>query len=594
VKSKGKSLVFILGVVIIASILVLGCEETAKKTSLDLMSDLQQNIIPSMNVSIILPDGTERPLDGEPVMRKHRLLVTFEQDMTEAIAWVSDNFSVKSKRGEVGGPMDWWDTKTAVVDIKGARYGDVLTVGLGGIDVKTYRVAALGDVNGDGNADFIVGAPGKVYPEKPRKAYLFYGDQNFQNKTAGSADVIFVGEDQSGGDNFSQNCGVIGDINADGFMDIAIGAPSINTDTGSLYILMGGPNLQSKVDVSDAYLKIKGKSQGDRLGEIIAAAGDVDDDGYDDLLLGVPMGSGGRGAVYLFSGQDLTNAATTGSLKAMATFKGEESHGEFGYSVSAADVDGDGRPEILVGAPRTKIESYNDIGRVYVFKVSDSDSQSAFATIDGQVNPFGPGETPDPSRFGVSVSSAGDLDSDGKEDVIVGATGMKISNLANAGAVHVFFGSELSMGGNIYAGFDNQIATGKHQDDRLGRAVAGVGGFNGDEFSDFVAGAPFRAITNLEGSIQLILGGSSSSTRVLDGNMPDSFFGKAISHVGDFNGDGFSDFAVGSPMYNNSLGLVTIFLGNRDGFLSFDGAIRIGGAEEGAAFGNKMANQLAR
>jgi hypothetical protein len=268
--------------------------------------------------------------------------------------------------------------------------------GEGPDDYFGRSVATAGDVNGDGYDDVIVGA--QAYDTSTGRAYLYTGGPTGLSASPAS---VLTGEGPS--DSFGQSVGSAGDVNGDGYDDVIVGAHSLSNGAGRIYVYSGSG---SGLEATPSFVAT-GEDQGDRFGFAVGTAGDVNGDGYDDVIAGAYGAREGRGYVYVYAGG-------TEGLAARPTFTatGEVAGDWFGHSVSmAGDLDGDGYDEIIVGA-----RSHNgNTGRVYLYAGSALGlGATPLFVFDGQA--------PN-SWFGHSVGTAGDIDGDGHADVIIGAYG---------------------------------------------------------------------------------------------------------------------------------------------------------------------------
>ena len=257
-------------------------------------------------------------------------------------------------------------------------------------------VSSAGDVNGDGFADIIVGAP------NVQRAYLYLGGSNAT--VDASVDAVLTG---AAGDDFGHAVASAGDVNQDGFGDVIVGAPRDR----HVYVYFGGAG--DGFDTSADGVLLGGV--GDCFGCAVASAGDVNGDGFADVLVGAHLNDNdgsdtGRVVIY-FGGSG-------GSLDAAEdrTLPGSPGDGWFGYSVGpAGDVNGDGLGDIVVGAPGSDSNG-TDTGRAYVYW---GGPRGGFDIVsDGTLV----GEM-DHDALGASVAGAGDVNGDGFADVIVGAPG---------------------------------------------------------------------------------------------------------------------------------------------------------------------------
>ncbi|MBK8552922.1 MAG: VCBS repeat-containing protein [Ignavibacteria bacterium] len=217
------------------------------------------------------------------------------------------------------------------------------------------------------------------------------------------------------------------------------------------------------------------------------------------------------------------------------TMTGDADHARFGYSVSSADVNGDGLSDVIVGA-------YSQ-DKVFIFFGDTSMNNTADVILTGEEAG---------SYFGYSVSSAGDVNDDCFSDVIVGA--MQYSS--NTGRAYIYYG------GALMNNTADVILTGEAELNLFGGSVSSAGDVNGDGFSDVIVGA--FIIHQGIGRSYIFFGGSSmnnTSDVIMTGVATDNMFGSAVSSGGDVNGDGYSDVIVGGYRYSSWRGRACIFFG---------------------------------
>ncbi len=397
-------------------------------------------------------------------------------------------------------------------------------------------VAAAGDVDGDGYGDIIVGAPGYSNGEVGEgAAFLFYGDS-----WAPSSSPDWMAEGNQAGAEFGYAVGTAGSQDWDGRADIIVGAPGYSNGQvgeGAAFAYYSGGGLSSMPDWS-----AEGNQAGARFGHTVGVAGDVDGDGYPDVVIGAPGydGSGGdEGRDYLYSGSFSglnSSSAWTG--------QGNCAGGQFGYSAGpAGDVNGDGYADIVVGTPNAGGSCNADgSGRVYAYYGSDMGLPGMPSwTIQG----IWPG-----AHLGWSVSTAGDVNDDGYGDVIVGAPDYADGN-TREGRIMVYLGTEAGLTTAEQWAYDSN-----RQYVAMGYAVGTAGDVNGDGYGDLLAGAPWCSLVESNcGEAYAFYGGELEAAPpfdpVDDPGQDQAYLGCAVSTAGDVNGDGYADIIIGAYGYDN-------------------------------------------
>jgi hypothetical protein len=418
-----------------------------------------------------------------------------------------------------------------------------------------YSVATAGDVNGDGYADVVVGAP--HYNSDTGRVHVYLGGAS---RLASTAATIQTGAAIF--NHFGQSVATVGDVNGDGYADVAVGAPYYADYTGQVYVYLGGPGGLA----TTAATTLTGAAINDSFGFSVATAGDVNGDGYADVVVGAQSYNNNTGRAYLFLG-GASGLATT----AATTLTGEATGNSFGGSVATAgDVNGDGYAEVVVAAR----DYSNATGRVYVFLGGASGLATTAATTltGGAIN----------DQFGCSVATAGDVNGDGYADVIVGAKGYN----AGTGRAFVFLGGA--------SGLVTTAATtlaGEALSNQFGISVATAGDVNGDGYADVVIGAPGyhtgigRAYVFLGGASGLV---TTAPPATLTGAATDDFLGASVATAGDVNGDGYADVVVGAYLYGGGAGRAHVYLGGVSG-LATAAATSVAGAATGNYFGSSVA-----
>jgi hypothetical protein len=262
-----------------------------------------------------------------------------------------------------------------------------------------------------------------------------------------------------------------------------------------------------------------GDSGNDRFGVSVSSAGDVNNDGYDDLIVGAPEDES-NGSARVFSGVD-------GSI--LYAFNGDSASDSFGRSVSGAgDVNNDGYADLIVGAIYDDNNGY------------DTGSARVFSGVDGSILYTFNGDSAD-DYFGFSVSGAGDVNDDGYADLIVGAF-LDDNNGSNSGSARVFSG----MNGNILYTFN-----GDSGNDQFGVSVSSAGDVNNDGYADLIVGAHQddnngSGVNENSGSARVFSGVDGSILYTFNGGSVNDYFGYSVSNAGDVNNDGYADLIVGA------------------------------------------------
>ena len=370
---------------------------------------------------------------------------------------------------------------------------DVRLLGENEADNAGTALAGVGDVDGDGLDDILIGAryqaEGGPYAGA---AYLVYGSELVQGSSQGLGDlgVKFVGERFH--DNAGASVASAGDVDGDGLADLLIGSYRNDTqaeDAGAVYVFLASSlGSSSVVDVSSADFILLGENQDDNAGFSLAGAGDVDGDGLHDLLVGARYSATGglyAGAVYVVLGAQLTDPGPVALADATCKLIGEEVSDYAGLSVaSAGDLDGDGRSDVLVGAPGQDRGAV-DSGAVYgvwstqLVNCGQRDLSDAAFVLYGEAEGDG---------VGGSIESIPDLTGDGVRELLVGVARQDAS-ADEAGAVYLVSGEDLREGGEISLSSAVHRWLGEVENDGAGLSVAAAGDLDSDGSQELIIGA---------------------------------------------------------------------------------------------------------
>ena len=391
-------------------------------------------------------------------------------------------------------------------------------------------LALAGDVDGDGTGDYLVGAYNHRWNNNDRqgRAFVFSGAKG---------NLLFTIDNPSPQIEaaFGFSVASAGDVNKDGIPDFLIGALGqeergkaflFNGKDGKLLYTLQAPNLQN----------------GAGFGWAVASLGDLTNDGIPDIAIGA-FAQENIGYVYLFNGSNgkplRTIAPPAGSLA-------------FGWSLSAAgDVNKDGIPDIVIGAPYTTVGQNTVQGQAYVFSGKDD---ALLLTLDNP-QPMAGGV------FGWRMTSVGDQDKDGVPDLLVGAPYQDVNKVISQGAAYVFSGATGKLLFPLKDPVPRPYAV-------FGYTVAEGPDVNQDGVPELLVGAPYQTVDqfHVQGEVFLFNGRDGRHLTTFDNPYPHqgSSFGYTVVSPGDVNGDKIPDFAIGASgqgiMDKPAVGRVMVFL----------------------------------
>ena len=364
-----------------------------------------------------------------------------------------------------------------------------------------------------------------------------------------------------------------GDVNGDGIDDILIGAhketPLSRASAGVAYVIFGSPTL-TRVDLlapGANGFRILGAAADDRFGTSVAGAGDVNNDGVDDVIIGAfqadPAAASNAGTATVIFGSrtqltDIDLAAPLGTRGFQIA--GAAAGDNVGWSVSGAgDANNDGIADVVIGAPGTDLVSptRTNGGTAFIIYGSANPASLTLSSLGSRGFRVDGGTGFD--YLGRAVGSAGDFNADGIDDVIIGAPWAPWSSATWAGLTYVVYGSgtPTNLNASTLPGARGVRFTGAATMDETGSAVAGIGDVNDDGKDDIIIGAP--GATSGKGIGYVLFGATTPASRDLSASIPptDGFrttgtvngdrSSTAIAPGGDVNSDGIDDFVIGAP-----------------------------------------------
>jgi len=457
--------------------------------------------------------------------------------------------------------------------LKGAKVGDR----------SGTSVSVAGDINGDKIDDLIIGAPyATTVVANAGKSYLIFGsDQGLPNPLNlstlnGSNGIVINSEGLF--DYAGAAVSNAGDINGDGVDDLIIGAPGASPNvgySGASYVVFGddqglpNPLNLSAIDGSNG-IRFNGVANYDESGASVSAAGDINGDGIDDLIIGAPYASVYDGNGYVVFGKreawasPVNLSGLNGANGFLINSAGESD--TLGVSVSAAgDINGDGVDDLVIGAIFAGTEeTYGGASYVVFGSGGAWTSPLELSSLDGD-NGFVINGVSTGDETGTSVRAAGDVNGDNIDDLIIGAPKAD-PNGADSGASYVVFGSDQAWSSSLNLsalnGSNGFVLKGVSAGDQSGISVGFAGDINKDGFADVIIGAPLADPNGNDSGASYIVFGSGQAWPasvnlsslnggngfVLNGVSAGDNSGGSVSSAGDMNKDGLADIVTSADL----------------------------------------------
>jgi hypothetical protein len=454
----------------------------------------------------------------------------------------------------------------------GARF-DGATGGASG-----FSIASVGDFNNDGLDDFIIGGQSPA----AGVAHVVFGRSGAFAATV-TLDSLngsdgFRIEGVSNGDAAGQSVRGAGDFNGDGIADLLVGAVTRDggaLNSGTAYLVFGGAAFNAALPLATLAandgMVFDGLGANDHLGVSLSAAGDINGDGFADIILGAPdaaANGASSGASYVVFGGEFSGAFDLGALNGDNGFRlvGAAAGDNAAFVAGVGDINGDGYGDLVVGAPRHQGDAAGSGSSYVVFGKADGFTTDLDLGSLGGADGFRIDGVALNDQSGYSVSGAGDVNGDGLNDLLIGA-GYADPQGAESGAAYVVFGKSTGFTASLslatLAADSGFRIEGAAASDLAGFSIRAAGDVNGDGFDDMLVGA--LGANGGFGSAYLLFGADNGSATAFalsdidganglrfDGLANSDSLGSDVSAAGDINGDGYADLLVSAAGADNN------------------------------------------
>ncbi len=402
------------------------------------------------------------------------------------------------------------------------------------------------DLNGDGYDELISGAPNNA----TGYISITYGSSTLPSAAtiSTSNSVVITG---NGTTDFFGVSLAKGDVNADGYDDVVVSATGDTTgggaNSGAIYLIYGQSSQLTSGAVSSMSNRARFYAGPSVLAGSAIAMGDINNDGFDDIIVGTSNDASTGGAVYIIYGQAANYSGLSNTVGSLAKFTGEAAGNSFGGSIAVGDANGDGYDDFLVGASLNN-DGGTAAGSVYLFygqstQYTGTTAASSVAELTGEAMA---------DNFGATMT-AGDITGDSLVDFIVTASGND-DGANGAGAVYVIPGSTTTITSGTGSASIYSEYTGVTTNDAIGQVA--TADMNGDGVAEMIIGG--QSVSTGSGAVYIVAGGTTSgslstvSLATITGSGAESF-GRAVGS-GDLNGDGYVELLVGANSYSSNTG----------------------------------------